>query len=165
MRDRYKNTLMWALYALLFLLVMVLQTVVFGRARFFGAKLSLVPVAVACIAMQCGAERGGAFGLAAGTVWCLSGGDGGGVTLVLLTVCALLSGWFCDCYLNRRLLSAALMSLLSLLVVQGALFAFKFYLGTAGSSFWRLLPVQLALSMLACPPIYWAAWGIRKAGA
>lgn len=135
-----------------------------GRARFWGAKLSLIPVAVACVAMLNGAENGGAFGLAAGTVWCLAGGDGGGVTLMLLTGCALLSGWLCDRYLTRRLLSAAMMSLLSLFIVQGALFAFKYYLGTVGASALRLLPLQLLLSMPACPLIYWAAWGIRKVG-
>jgi len=164
MRDKYKNALMWALYALLFLLVMLLQTVVFGRVRFWGAKVSLIPVAVACVAMLNGAENGGAFGLAAGAVWCLSGGDGGGVTLMLLTGCALFCGWLCDRYLTRRLLSALMMSLLSLLVVQGALFAFKYYLGTVSVSALRLLPAQLLVSMLACPLFYWAAWGIRKAG-
>ena len=77
MQARYKKALMWALYGLLLLVVMVLQDVVFGRARYFGTKLSLIPVAVACISMHGGAEEGGAFGLAAGTFWCLCGGDGG----------------------------------------------------------------------------------------
>ena len=41
MNQRYRNIIMWILYALLFLLVMLLQTSVFGRQRFFGIKLSL----------------------------------------------------------------------------------------------------------------------------
>lgn len=73
---------MWALYALLLLAVAVIQGVIFGRARYFGTKLSLIPVAVACIAMHGGAEDGGVFGLAAGLFWCLSGGDGGGVLII-----------------------------------------------------------------------------------
>ena len=93
MRDKYKNALMWALYAVLFLLTVAMQTVVFGRARYFGAKLSLMPVLVACVAMLCGAENGGAFGLAVGTAWCLAGADGAGLTLMLLTVSAVLCGW------------------------------------------------------------------------
>ena len=34
MHATYKNALMWTLYGELFLLIAVLQTVVFGRARF-----------------------------------------------------------------------------------------------------------------------------------
>lgn len=107
MRERYKKALMWALYALLLLAVAVIQGVIFGRARYFGTKLSLIPVAVACIAMHGGAEDGGVFGLAAGLFWCLSGGDGGGVLIILCTLCALAAGYLCDRYLNRNLLSAA----------------------------------------------------------
>ena len=52
MRERYKNALMWGLYAALVLLVLVLQTVSFGRPRFFGVKLCFVPVLVACVSMH-----------------------------------------------------------------------------------------------------------------
>ena len=164
MRDKYKNALMWALYAVLFLLTVAMQTVVFGRVRYFGAKLSLMPVLVACVAMLCGAENGGAFGLAVGTAWCLAGADGAGLTLMLLTVSAVLCGWLCDRYLRRTLLSALMMSLMSLLLAEGGLFAFKYYLGTVGIAALRLLPAQILLSLLACPPVYGIARAIRKVG-
>ena len=66
MRERYKNALMWALYAALVLFVLVVQTVSFGRPRFFGVKLCFVPVLVACVSMHVGSEAGGGFGMA---VW------------------------------------------------------------------------------------------------
>lgn len=44
MHATYKNALMWTLYGAFFLLLTVLQTVVFGRARFFDVKLSILPV-------------------------------------------------------------------------------------------------------------------------
>ena len=56
MHATYKNALMWTLYGAFFLLLTVLQTVVFGRARFFDVKLSILPVCIACVAMLCGAE-------------------------------------------------------------------------------------------------------------
>ena len=59
MHATYKNALMWTLYGVLFLLIAVLQTVVFGRARFFGVKLTLIPVCIACVSMLAGAEAGG----------------------------------------------------------------------------------------------------------
>lgn len=58
MHATYKNALMWTLYGAFFLLLTVLQTVVFGRARFFDVKLSILPVCIACVAMLCGAEAG-----------------------------------------------------------------------------------------------------------
>ena len=73
MRKTYKNALMWALYGVLFLFMTVFQTVTFGRMRLFGVKLSLIPVAAACIAMHVGGENGAIFGLVAGLFWCLAG--------------------------------------------------------------------------------------------
>ena len=164
MQARYKKAVMWALYALLMLTVFVIQGVVFGRTRYFGTKLSLLPVALACIAMHAGAENGGVFGLAAGTFWCLSGGDGAGLLILLCTLCAVAVGYLCDRYLNRNFLSALMMSLLTLIVMQGLLFLFKRYLGQTGEEGWGILLKQIGLSMLACPPVYLAAWAIGKVG-
>ena len=77
MHATYKNALMWTLYGVLFLLIAVLQTVVFGRARFFGVKLTLIPVCIACVSMLAGAEAGALYGLCCGTVWCFTGAAGG----------------------------------------------------------------------------------------
>ena len=165
MQARYKKAVMWALYALLMLTVFVIQGVVFGRTRYFGTKLSLLPVALACIAMHAGAENGGVFGLAAGTFWCLSGGDGAGLLILLCTLCAVAVGYLCDRYLVRQLLSALLMSLLALVFCQTVLFLLQCYLGTIYIGMITALPVQIGLSMLACPLLYLGAWAIRKVGA
>ena len=136
MQARYKKAVMWALYALLMLTVFVIQGVVFGRTRYFGTKLSLLPVALACI----------------------------GLLILLCTLCAVAVGYLCDRYLNRNFLSALMMSLLTLIVMQGLLFLFKRYLGQTGEEGWSILLKQIGLSMLACPPAYLAAWAIGKVG-
>ena len=155
MRKTYKNALMWALYGVLFLFMTVFQTVTFGRMRLFGVKLSLIPVAAACIAM-----------LAAGLFWCLAGAAGGAIHIVLLALCGAVVGYACDRYLRRNLLSALLMSLGCLIFCQGVLFLVQVFLGHVGFGA-GLLPVlrQIGLSLLAAPPVYLAAWLIRKAGA
>lgn len=165
MREKYKNALMWALYAALFLLVILVQTVSFGRPRFLGAKLCFVPVLVACVAMHTGSEGGAVFGLACGLVWALTGADGGALHIVLLSVCGAIAGYLCDRYLVRSLVSALMMSLMSLLICQVILFLFKCFLSTIGIQAAGQMLVQVGLSMLACPLIYLAAWAIRKAGA
>ena len=165
MHASYKNALMWTLYGVLFLLLAVLQTVVFGRARFFDVKIALIPVCVACAAMHCGAESGAIYGLVCGTVWCFTGASGGALHIVLLTLCGAVVGYLCDRYLVRRLLSALLMSLLCLIFCQLVLFFFKCIVTSIGMQ--GMLPVlaQVGLSLLLCPPVYLAAWAIRKAGA
>ena len=154
MHATYKNALMWTLYGVLFLLIAVLQTVVFGRARFFGVKLTLIPVCIACVSMLAGAEAGALYGLC-----------GGAMHIVLLTVCGAVIGYICDRYLVRQLLSAILMSLLALVFCQTLLFLFQCYLGTIHIGMITALPVQIGLSLLACPLLYLGAWAIRKVGA
>lgn len=165
MSSRSKNIIMWALYGALFLVLMVVQTVTFGRFRLLGSKLSMIPVVLACVTMQVGSERGAWYGMGCGILWCLSGADLGGVCILLCTACGVLCGYLCDRILNRNLLSAAMMCLLSLLLVQGILLLLKLYLGQTGTEGFAVLGAQLLLSLLTCPPIYWAAWRIRKAGA
>ena len=102
MHATYKNALMWTLYGVLFLLIAVLQTVVFGRARFFGVKLTLIPVCIACVSMLAGAEAGALYGLCCGAVWCFTGASGGAMHIVLLTICGAVIGYLCDRYLVRQ---------------------------------------------------------------
>ncbi len=147
MRDTYKNLLMWTLYALLFLLTTVLQTVIFGKPRFLGVKLSLVPVCVACVSMYCGSERGAIFGLCCGTFWCFSGADGGAFHILLLCLCGAVCGYLCDRYFVRNLVSAMLMSLLTLGFCQGILFLLRCYMGTARLSSAPALLLQIGLSL------------------
>ena len=85
---------------------------------------------------------------------------------VRLQSCGAVVGYVCDRYLRRNLLSALLMSLGCLIFCQGVLFLVQVFLGHVGFGA-GLLPVlrQIGLSLLAAPPVYLAAWLIRKAGA
>ena len=165
MREKYKNALMWALYAVLVLFVMLVQTVSFGRPRFLGTKISMIPVLVACVTMHTGSERGAVFGMACGLVWCLAGADCGALHIVLLAVCGAAAGYLCDRYLVRNLVSALMMSLMCLLFCQLLLFFFQCMLHTITISAIGQVLAQIGLSLLVCPPVYLAAWAIRKAGA
>lgn len=164
MNQKYRNIIMWALYAGLFLLVMLVQTTVFGRVRFYGVKLSLLPIAMVCIGLQIGHEAGGLFGLLAGLCWYALGADDGTMAIVTLTVAGIFSGWLCDNVFARRLLPALLLSLAALLLHEGGLFLVKYYLGSATLELGRWVPITAGLSLAACPVIYLLAKLIRKAG-
>lgn len=164
MNQSYRNYIKWALYAALFLLTVLVQTTVFGRVRFFGVKLSLLPVAMVCIAMQAGHETGGLFGLLAALGWYALGADDGTLSIVTFTVIGVLAGWLCDNVFPRRFLPALLLSLGALLLHEGALYLIKFYLGSATAELAIWVPITVGLSLAACPVIYLPAKLIGKVG-
>ena len=164
MNQRTKLALMWVLYAVLFLFVLLVQTIVLGNARFFGVKLNLIPMVIVCVGLWTGHEAGGLFGLIAGLCWFLSGADDGSLAMVSFTVCGILAGWLCDNLFPRRFGSALLLCLLGLCLHEGALFLLKYYLEDAALSLALWVPVTAGLSALGSPVIYLLAKAIGKAG-
>lgn len=164
MNQRTKNTLMWVLYAVLFLFVLLVQTMVFGRTRFFGVKLNLIPVVIVCVSLWAGHEASGLFGLAAGFLWFLTGADDGSLSIVTFTVCGILASWLCANVFPRRFGSALILCLGALLLHEGVFFLLKYYLEEAAFSMALWVPVTAGLSVLSCPVIYPLAKAIGKAG-
>lgn len=129
-REHILSIVKWTLYSLLFLLALLLQTSVSaGSAPYF--PLACVPVTIALVAMQEGAEKGGLFALLTSLVWCLSGVSYGSLQIVTLTVAAVCSGALCERILTRRLLPAILISLAALVFNEGLCFLLRCYLATA----------------------------------
>lgn len=164
MNQKYRNLLMWALYGLLFLLVMLLQTTVFGRVRFLGVKLSLLPIAMACIGLWTDHEAAGLFGLLAGLCWCALGADDGALCIVTFPIIGILSSWLCSNVFDRHLLPALLLALGALVLHEGIVFSVKFYLGSAPAELAKWVPLTAGLSLFACPALYLLAKLVRKAG-
>ena len=165
MAKRYRNLIKWALYSLVFLVVLLLNTVVLGHRTFFGAKLSLVPVYVTCVACREGHESGGLFALAAGLVWALSGAAGGAMFVLMLPVAAVISGYFTETYLTRWLLPAMAGCLLALLLSEGGIYLQRLYMAQPlPSNATALLGIQIACSMITAPLFWWLTRLIRKAG-
>ncbi len=164
MNQRYRTILMWALYAALFLGVMLLQTVVFGRMRFSGIKINLMPMVIACIGLWVGHEAGGFFGLIAGLVWFSIGADDGSLSIVSFTLTGILAGWLCDSLFPRRLLPALGLCLAALALHTLALFFLKYYLDGAAFSMIRWVPATTLWSLPAAPVLYLLAKAVRKAG-
>ena len=159
-----KKLIMWSLYALLLFVVLLLQTVYFSQISIAGVHFDLLPILVSAVAVICGAEAGGIFALCAGLFWALSGGSDGGMTIVGLTVSAVLAGYLCDAVLNRRLLTAVLMALMTLLITSFGVLAVRAYLDGVGSwGIWKCL-LQAGMTLPLSPLLYLAAKVIRKAG-
>ena len=164
MNQKYRNFIMWALFSLLMLLVMLLQTTVFGRVRFHGVKLSLLPIAMVCIGMQVGHEAGGLFGMLTGFFWYAFGAEAGTLSIITFTLTGIFAGWLCDNLFARRFLPALALSLGALLLHEGLWFLLKYYLEDAPGELFRWVPISAGLSLLTCPVIYLLAKLARKAG-
>ena len=165
MAKRYRNLIKWALYSLAFLLVLLLNTAALGSRTFFGAKLSLVPVYVTCVACREGHEKGGLFALAAGLFWSLSGAAGGAMFVLMLPVAAVVSGYFTATYLSRTLLPAMAGCLLALVLCEGGIYLLRLYMAQPlPSDAAALLGIQIACSMVTAPLFWWLTRLIGKAG-
>lgn len=164
-KQRLLSTLKWTLYAALFLLSILLQTMIPAGRGLPGLPVFCVPVCVCCVALHEGAEKGGLFALIGATVWCLSGTDFGSAQIITLTVIGVLSGGLCQVLLTRRFLPAMLLSAGALALNEGLLFGLRLYLGGASQAqlITVLLPA-LGVSMLCAPLLYLFTRLIAKLG-
>lgn len=163
---QWLRILRWTLYSLLLLLVILLQTVVFGNRTLFGTHPDFVPVVIACVCLREGAERGGTFALLGSLFWYLTGAEQGSVCIVTLTVLPVVGSLLCRTLLADRFLPCLLITLVTLFVEQTAMFLLKlFFDGLSGMFFVRKLLPCVAVSLLAQPLVYWLVKRIAKIGA
>ena len=125
---QWQGVLRWGLYSLALLVTLVLETVLFGKLRVLGAKLTIVPLLLCCAAIREGPEKGGLFALIGSVLWCFSGTDMGNLSVAAVTVMAVLSAVLCKAVLTDSLVSSALCCLVTLMVNGGVIFAFKLLL-------------------------------------
>lgn len=156
-----RRAVMWALYSLFYVLVLLVETTVFADTRHFGAKLSFLPVAVACVAIFTGHEAGSLFGLCAGFFCTCAGGSA--LSIVTFAVIGVFAGWLCDAVFARKLVPAALVCLGALIIHQFSAFLLQRIIAGADVPFyWPLC--ESVFSWPAMVPAYFLCKVIRKAG-
>ena len=165
MIQRKRKILRWSLYSAGFLLVVLLSTTVLGNRTFFGAKLSLLPVYVTCVACRETHENGGLFALLTGLFWALTGAAGGPMFLFFMPLGCMLAGYVTSAYVTRSLMPAVCGSLLTLVLCEGGVYIQRLFLGSPmpGDAA-RLLLIQIGLSLLTTPLFWWLTGKIAKAG-
>ncbi len=162
---QWLHILRWTLYTLLFLLAMMMQTVVFGNHKLFGAHPNFVPVVITCVCLREGAERGGMFALLTSLFWCLSGADEGSISIAVLTVVPVIGSVLCSAVLANRFLPCLAITVVTLFTEQAAIFLFKYFFGTMdGSRFLTVLLPTVLVSALAQPIVYLLVKCIEKIG-
>lgn len=157
--------LKWTLYTVLFLLTMMVQTVCLGNVEFFGVHLHLLMILVCCVCLRESPESGGVYALCMSLLWCLSGADGGSLSIVVWTGLGIGLSLLCRTLINGRILTCALCCLGAAWLEESILFLSKRLINHIPWSYYltKALPCVL-LSMILFPAFYGLVKCISRTG-
>lgn len=147
-----RSVLKWALYAVVLILLSVVQDVLLSRVRLFGATCELVPCGIFLICILEGVERGSVFTLVASLLYLFSGTAAGNYTVVFITVIAALVTALRQAFLQKGFFAAIVCTALAMFVYELLTFAIGVFLGL---TLWSRLGIFLltALWTLAAVPV------------
>ena len=153
-RLQRKQALKWCLYALVLILLSVVQDVILCRVRFFGGTTDLVPCGIFIISILEGTNRGCVFALVSSILYLLSGVSPGPHVLVVITVLAVLVSALRQAYLRPGLPAMLLSTLLAMAAYEMSIFAICLLLGQVTSGRLGSFLVPAALSVVVVVPVY-----------
>ena len=153
-RNQRRSVLKWTLYALVLVLLSVVQDVLLSRFRLWGGTTELVVCGIFLLCVLEGVERGSLFSLVASLVYLFSGSAAGYHSVIFITVLAVLVTAFRQSYLQRGFGAAMLCTTVAMFVYETAVFLIAVFLGQTP---WATFPgsmVTAGLSLLAAPILY-----------
>ena len=153
-RQQQKNLLKWFLYALLLVIVSVIQDVVLCRLRISGGTTDLVPCAIMLVCLVEGTQRGSPFALAAAFFYLRSGSAPGPQVLVLITVLVTAVTAFYQAYLRPGFPAALLCVIVFMAFYELGVFAFCMLLDQVSFSRYMSFVVPAVLSLISVPVLY-----------
>lgn len=159
-----KQALKWTLYALVLVILSLLQDVVLCRFRLYGGTSDLVPCGIFVICLLEGTQRGCVFALVASFLYLLSGSSPGPHVLVLVTVLAVLVTALRQTYLHPGFLAELLCVALAMLAYEMAVFAVCLLLGYVSADRFVSFLVPAVTSLAAVPAVYPIAKAIGRIG-
>ena len=156
--------LKWSLYAVMLLVLSVVQDVLLSRMRLFGATTELVPVGIFIIGLLEGLETGSVFSLVAACLYHFSGTPGGTYSIVFITAYCVLVTLLRQAYLQKGFFPALLCTTVAMILYEVSVFLIGLFLGLTTPD--RLLGFLLTtgLSLLVAPALYPIALVIGKIG-
>ena len=159
-----QSILKWGLYALLLLVLSVLQDVLLCRLRIFGATTELVPCGILMICLAEGMEYGSVFSLIAACLYLFSGSSAGYHTIVVLTFLCVFLTYFRQSFLRKGFSATMLCTAVGFPAYELLSFLFCVIFGQA-----RLVRIGSALitgllTLLCAPALYPLIRGISTIG-
>ena len=159
-----KNLLKWVLYALLLIVLSVLQDVILTHLRIYNATTDLVPCAIFVICVIEGTYSGSIFALVASLLYLFSQNGLAPYTIAFITVLAIVVTAFRQGYLKKGFAATILCAGVAMLGYQLLQFAFTLFLQ---QTLWSRLPgflLTAVFSTLVSPLLYFPAKAINAIG-
>lgn len=128
-RLQQRSVLRWGLYALLLVVLSVLQDVILCRIHIFGATTELVPCGIFLICVTEGLEKGSVFSLIAACIYLFSGTPAGNYVLVFIPALAICVTLFRQSYLRKGFAATMLCTAVAMLVYELAVFCIGVFFG------------------------------------
>ena len=153
-RQQQKKLLKWCLYALVLLVLSVVQDVLLSRIRLFGVTTELVPCGIFLICLTEGLESGCVFSLVASSLYLFSGSAAGEYSIVLITAIAVLVCYFRQSYLQKGFAASMLSIAVSMLGYEVFTFAVALFLGQTTSSRLGAFCLTGVFSIVFAPALY-----------
>lgn len=153
-KKQRRSLLKWTLYALVLVVLSVLQDVFFSRFRLWGGTTELVPCGIFLICILEGAEGGSVFTLLAAWIYLYTGTPAGPYCIVFITMLGIGMSIFRQTYLQRGFGSAVLCVSICMILYEMAVFGIGLFLGETYP--YRVLGFLVTAlgSVLAVPVLY-----------
>lgn len=163
-RKQRLSLLKWTLYALVCLVLLIIQDVITSRIPIFGATLDPVGCAILLICVLQGPESGGVFALSASAFYLFSGSAPGPYTIVLLTLYGIVAAVFRQAYLRKGLIAIVLCAFFAMMLYELSVFSIGIFLEyTIPERFFSFLLTGL-YSLAIMPLLYTVLMPIGKIG-
>lgn len=146
--------LKWVLYALVLVVLSVLQDVLLSRVRFLGATTELVPCGIFLICILEGVERGSVFALVSSLLYLFSGTAAGVYSIVFITVIAVLVTAARQAFLQKGFVAAMVCTAVAMVLYEMVTFAFGLFLGLTLWSRMGVFFLTGLLTLVSAPVLY-----------
>ena len=158
-----RSLLKWSLYALVLLILSLLQDVVLTRFRILGATSDLVTCAILLICVLQGSEKGSVFALVAAALYQFAGGPGYFVIL-LLPLLGILAAMFRQGYLHQSPVAEMVCAALVTVAYHVSLFLVCLVLERTAPGKVGGYLLTAALSLVSIPILYPICRAIDRLG-
>lgn len=156
--------LRWVLYALMLVLLSVIQDVILSKVHLFGATTDLVPCAIILICVVLGAEASAVFSLIAALLYQFSGTAPGYYVIALIPILGIFAAVARQSFFRKSLSSTLLCSCSAVVLYEISIFAFGLlFQNTSLIRVVRFL-ITSGLSLLSYPILYPLTTAVEKIG-
>lgn len=162
--QQQRRYLKWLLLAVLSILALVLQDVVFSRVSLYGSTVDLVPCVLIMICVMQGIENGCVFLLVGALVYYFSGSAPGVYVILLIPLLGCLAAAFRQAYLRKGFRTTMMCSGMGVVLYEVISFLAALVLGITRLSRFGVILGTAGLSALTLPILFLFVRSIAKIG-